>query len=143
MAYNVFLLASTAIGPRDHHAIFVESHISGMYTGHIYQVTGNVQQGMSFEEKETCRPEEKPEFASKTLLGIVTVEEYPRLLEICGTIAPPKKQYQLNRRLYPHEPLRRCQEWTKEAVTALRDAGILQNTEEAAVPLGKPEDTQT
>jgi hypothetical protein len=45
--------------------------------------------------------------------------------EICRSIPPPKKQFNGPKRLYPKEPLRRCQEWIDEAVEALISNGIL------------------
>jgi hypothetical protein len=37
-----------------------------------------------------------------------------------------KKQFEGPRRLYPGEPIRRCQEWTKEAVETLAAEGVLE-----------------
>lgn len=40
-------------------------------------------------------------------------------------IQPPKKQFDGPRRRYLDEPIRRCQEWTAEAIQALTSAGVL------------------
>jgi len=69
-------------------------------------------------------------------ITIVTIANYPRVEEICDSIAPPKKQFERNRRLYPNEPLRRCQEWTVEAIQALTQAGVLQ-TQASSVQEGE------
>jgi hypothetical protein len=43
-SYLVYLVTSAGL-PRDHVAIFVETHELGRGTGYIYQVYGNIQQG--------------------------------------------------------------------------------------------------
>jgi hypothetical protein len=123
MIYTIYRGASTGM-PRDHHAIFVETYED--LSGHLYQVTGNIQTGMSYEEKSRTKPEDSITFQSKTRIGTVTAANYPRIKEICQGICPPKKQFEGPRRLYPQEPLRRCQEWTAEAIQALIDAQVIQ-----------------
>ena len=118
-------------GPGDHQGIFVETHETGLMSGHLYQVTGSMQQGMDFEHKKAYRPEDSATYANKTLLGNVKIDDYPRVLEICQAIEPPKKQFQLNKRLYPGVPLRTCQEWTQEAIDALKTAQIIKAEEQA------------
>jgi hypothetical protein len=39
------------------------------------------------------------------------------------------KQYHGNELVVPRERLRRCQKWTREAISALRRAGVLRETE--------------
>src|SRR5271155_5465815 len=115
MFHNVFRVSYTGM-PRDHHVIFVETHSD--LSGHVYQVTGDIQNGMSFEDKPGRKPEESATFQSKTLIGKVTAAKLSRIKEICQGIPPPKKQFQGPHRLYPEQPLRRCQEWTAEAIQA-------------------------
>lgn len=111
--------------PRDHHAIFVETYENGPSTGHLYHVKGNIQEGMIFEHRAEQPPEEIPGFCGKEKLGVVAVAEYGRVLGICEGVPVPKKQFQGAKRLYPREPLRRCQEWVAEAVDALKGEGVL------------------
>ena len=127
MSYRVYLISFISMGPQGHQAIFVETHESGCGTGHLFHVTGNISGGMKFEDKRAHRPEASVTFQSKALLGSVTIENYPRILSVCEGIAAPKKQYQLNKCLYPHEPLKKCQEWAMKAVAALKEAHVLEN----------------
>ncbi|KAJ3474162.1 hypothetical protein NLG97_g9962 [Lecanicillium saksenae] len=122
MNYNVFLSVSLG-APRDHHSIFIEHGKDGY--GTVVQVTGNIQTGMTFEVKTNNRPESLPEFFNKEPLGWVSSEDLNRVRRVCAAIPPPKKQFEGPKRLYPAEPLRRCQEWTKEAIEALVAQGIL------------------
>ena len=68
----------------------------------------------------------RPAMRGKKTLGIITTDNYSRIFAACEAVAPPKKQFDGPRHLYPAEPLRRCQEWTREAVQTLKDAGVLQ-----------------
>ncbi|KAK6350236.1 hypothetical protein TWF696_006472 [Orbilia brochopaga] len=129
MSWPVYLIVSLGGGQRDHHAIFVETEDQGPKTGQIYQVFGSMQSGMTFETRaETTPPEDSLNFIflSKTLLGTIKHEDYPKVLEVCQRVEAPKKQFQGPKRLYPTEPLRACQEWTKEAIEALKDEKILE-----------------
>ena len=125
MSYNVYLVEYSG-WQRNHHVIFVETHEDGEKSGYIYQVSGNIQQGMSYEHKKAKRPENSKTYDCKRLLGTVTIANYPYIRGICDSIPPPKKQFNGTRQLYPNEPLRRCQEWTAEAIQALTSQGILQ-----------------
>ena len=125
MSYQVYLTIETGI-PLDHHALFVETHEAGAQTGHVYNVQGEIQNGMVFEQETTEEPEESPTFADKKLIGTVSHADYPRFLAVCQTIPVPKKQFDGAKRLYPKEPLRRCQEWAKEAIEALVEQGVIQ-----------------
>ncbi|OAQ96624.1 hypothetical protein LLEC1_06930 [Akanthomyces lecanii] len=112
--------------PRDHHAIFVENENGG--SGTVLQATGNIQTGMTFEIKRNHRPETSLHFFRKDYLGWVAAEDLHRVEQACAGIPPPKKQFDGPRRLFPDEPLRRCQEWTREAIDALVTGGILHPT---------------
>ena len=124
-SHEVYLVESQG-APRNHHALFVETPESGAKSGHIFQVTGNIQQGMTFERKTAEEPELSLTFISKSHLGSVRTVDFSRISEVCRNIPPPKKQFDGPKRLYPTEPLRRCQEWTSEAIQALNDAHMLQ-----------------
>lgn len=114
MSYQVYLTIETDI-PLDHHALFVETHEAGAQTGHVYN-----------EQETTEEPEKSPVFADKKLIGTVSHADYPRFLAVCQTIPVPKKQFDGAKRLYPKEPLRRCQEWAKEAIEALVEQRVIQ-----------------
>ncbi|KAH0371108.1 hypothetical protein KCU65_g2164, partial [Aureobasidium melanogenum] len=122
MAFNVYLVISAG-APRDHHAIFVETKPDS--SGQIFQVTGNIQNGMSYETKSDGRPEDSLSYQGKTLLGTVTAADYSQIDSVCRTIPPPPKQFQGAKRLNPQEPLRRCQEWTADAIDILRSRRII------------------
>ena len=125
--YKVFIVTSTGM-PRAHHSLFVETNDPSPSAGHIFQVTGNIQSGMVFEDKTYANPpeEENPSFISKVAIGTVAENHYPhKFREICLSVGAPKKQFDGPKRLFPHEPLRRCQEWTADAIRALRESGVL------------------
>ncbi|KAF3900220.1 hypothetical protein GY631_0170 [Trichophyton interdigitale] len=123
MSYAVYRVASAGL-PRDHHAIFVETSENGEKTGHLFQVTGNVQIGMSFEQRPEGQPEASSSFVDKQEIGTVTHANYHRIQAVCEGIPPPRKQFEGSKRLYPKEPVRRCQEWTAEAIQTLKDARV-------------------
>lgn len=123
--YQVYLTIETGM-PRDHHALFVETHEAGPQTGHVYNVQGEIQNGMEFEQKTTGKPEDSPVFADKKLLGAVSESDYPRFITVCKSIPVPKKQFDGAKRLYPKEPLRCCQEWSAEAIQALVEERVIQ-----------------
>jgi hypothetical protein len=81
--------------------------------------------GMSFEHRIAEEPENSASFIGKEYLGTVTHANYARVQTICEGIPPPKKQFQGPKRLYPSEPLRRCQKWTTEAIAALTAEQVL------------------
>lgn len=116
MSYQVFLVSYAGV-PRDHHAIFVETNSDK--TGQIFQVTGDIQNGMTYESKPGKRPEDSASFLKKELLGTVSTSNYPRINNVCSQIPPPAKQFNGPKRIDPSIPLRRCQEWTQEAVEYL------------------------
>lgn len=123
MSSKVYLVSYLG-APRDHQAIFVETNEDK--SGHIFQVTWDIQSGMSYGHKSAKRPEDSATFTTKEQLGTVSEANYHQIQSIVETIEPPKKQFNGPKRLNPREPLRRCQEWTSEAVEALKSAGILE-----------------
>ncbi len=125
MSYAVYRVSYVGL-PRDHHAIFIETHESGDGTGHIFQVTGNIQTGMTFEDKPAKQPESSASYAGKTKIGNITAANYPQQVKtICQSIPPPKKQFDGPKKIYPAEPIRRCQEWTDDAIGALTEAQVV------------------
>jgi hypothetical protein len=124
MLYQVFLVESLG-APRNHRAIFVETNaVDG--SRYVFHVKGGIQRGMDYEAKQGRKPEESLTFVCKSSIGWVDAGAIGRINEVCCSIPPPKKQFDGPKRLYPGEPLRRCQEWTHEAVQALRSCGVLQ-----------------
>ncbi|KAG6019737.1 hypothetical protein E4U41_003125 [Claviceps citrina] len=131
MSYPLYRVASLG-APRNHHAIFVqtEDDDTGAGAGIKFHVTGNIQNGMTFEKEKTAqRPESRAGYVGKILLGRVAAGDLARVEDICRGVPPPKKQFQGGRRLFPKEPLRRCQEWTRETIEALRAEGVLRGVE--------------
>lgn len=124
MSYNVYKVAYLG-APRNHHGVFIETHSSG--DGSLIHVIGDIQSGMVFEQKEAKKPEDSATFVERTFLGTISTSDYQRVVETCRKIPPPKKQFNGGKRLYKKEPLRRCQEWTDEAVQALFSRGLLQD----------------
>ncbi|EPS28893.1 hypothetical protein POX_f07965 [Penicillium oxalicum] len=125
MSYNVYRVSSAGL-PRDHHAIFVD--MNDDLSGWLFQVTGNIQNGMKYDHKPSKKPEESGTYQSKIAIGTVATADFARIKPTCESIPAPKKQFEGARRLYPKEPLRRCQEWTQEAIDALVQAGILKTS---------------
>lgn len=125
--YKVYVAASAGM-PRDHHSLFVETNDPNPGAGHISQVTGNIQNGMTFEDKSllVSPEEEDPSFISKLKIGSVSQNDFPDTFRnVCLSVEPPKKQFDGPKRLFPREPLRRCQEWTADAKKALGEAEVL------------------
>lgn len=81
---------------------------------------------MRHDNKPGKKPEESTSYQSKTFIGTVAVANFSRIKPICESVPAPKKQFEGAQRLYPGEPLRRCQEWTAEAINALSNASVLQ-----------------
>ncbi|KAG7117504.1 hypothetical protein HYQ46_011095 [Verticillium longisporum] len=123
MSLPVYLVESIG-APNNHHAIFVLTNEKDG-SGYKFHVKGSIQLGMLYEATEHHRPEDSPEYLGKSCLGWVDVNDYPRVNDICTGVPPPKKQFRGPKRLYPKEPLRRCQEWVKEAIQALESNGVL------------------
>ncbi|KAK6517334.1 hypothetical protein TWF281_003991 [Arthrobotrys megalospora] len=128
MSWPIYLIVSLGGGRQDHHTLFVETEDQGPATGHLYQVTGSMQSGMTFEHRPESKPEESMNFIfiSKEHLGNIKQEDYSRIMQICEGVPAPKKQFQGPKRLYPGEPLRACQEWTAEVIQALKTENVLE-----------------
>lgn len=122
MSYNVYRVAYAGI-PREHHAIFVE--MNNDQSGWLFQVAGNIMYGQEYQDKRSRNPEQSTSYRSKVAIGTVAIADFARIKPTLESIPPPKKQFEGELRLYPEEPLRRCQEWTQEAINALFYAGIL------------------
>lgn len=124
MSYKVYKVSYLG-GQRDHHSIFVETESDG--SGVIFQVTGDIQNGMRYESKSAKKPEDSHSFVSKEYLGTVSAANYSSIGTVCSSNPPPKKQFNGPKRLYPSEPLRRCQEWTAETIRELQSKGIIES----------------
>lgn len=124
MSHPVYLVATIG-APRNHHALFVETDsVTGR--GVVFQVTGNIQNGMQFETENRQCPEQSIGFVKKSHLGHVAADSLHLVEDTCRANPAPKRQFDGPKRLYPDEPLRRCQEWTKETVDSLISRRILQ-----------------
>jgi hypothetical protein len=102
---------------------FVKKNPDG--SGYVYQVAGDIQNGMSYGHKPGRKPEDSATYVGKEYIGTVSTTNYPRIESIVNGIEPPKKQLDGPNRINPQEPLRRCQEWTAEAIQALKDASVI------------------
>jgi hypothetical protein len=65
---------------------------------------------------------------------------YTKVDAICKTVPPPRKQYEGPKLLVPKNELRRCQEWTNEAIAELKAKGVLQGNEGDWIPRADLED---
>jgi hypothetical protein len=122
MSRKVYKVSYAGV-PLDHQVVFVETDADG--TGHIFHVIGNIQEGMSYEHKPGMKPEDSVTFVIKEYIRTVSATNYARIESIVNDVDPPKKQFDGARRINPQEPLRRCQEWTTEAIQALRESDVL------------------
>ncbi|TVY50553.1 hypothetical protein LCER1_G008410 [Lachnellula cervina] len=126
MSFNVYLVEYSGM-PRNHRGIFVETKEDGGRSGYLYQVTGDILHGMVYQHKPAKEPETSATFSGlKELIGTVTTNNYVHIRSVVDSIPPPKKQYDGFKKIFPNEPLRRCHEWTNEAIQALKDRGIIQ-----------------
>ncbi|KAI9672637.1 MAG: hypothetical protein M1831_000072 [Alyxoria varia] len=124
MSYRVYHVEFAGL-PRNHHAIFVETNEQEPGNGYTFQVTGNIQQGMTYEEVISKSPESSIEFLGKEEVGALKIDNYKDFLSICQSTPVPMRQFDGSKRLYPDQPLRRCEEWTNETVQALRASGVI------------------
>lgn len=124
MSYYPVYLVEYLGAPRNHRAIFVETKADE--SGELFHVKGDIQNGMSYETKQTSKkPEMSGTFVSKTKLGWIKVENLHLVDSICRANPPPAKQYDGPRRIDKNKPLRRCQEWTSETIAELKAEGVL------------------
>ena len=86
----MYILASTLVMPRDHHAIWVDTGVKislpdgkSVDAGEIVPVTGNIQQGMTFQVKDGIDPEEDDEGKEKIKIGTITQNDLERLKQSC------------------------------------------------------------
>ena len=125
MSYEVFLVDKLGAS-LSHQLIFIRTNPNSG-SGLLYHVIGSTQSGMTYQHRATSAPEESLTFEKSLPLGTVSVANLGRVDAVCQTIPPPKKQFQLSKRLYPNEPLRTCQEWASEAIEALKVAGVIED----------------
>ncbi|KIW25598.1 uncharacterized protein PV07_08764 [Cladophialophora immunda] len=127
--YDVLCVESAGLTAQNHVAIFVETHELGPGTGHIYQVSGSIQLGMFHSYRPGKKPEEDEQsvFVSKRVLGRVSKAVYDdgTFRRVCDSVAPPPKQFNGPKRLFPGTKLIRCGEWAQEALEKLKLEGIL------------------
>lgn len=115
-------------GAPNHEAIFVETNEDGATTGHMYHVTGNTLRGMTYEHKRARQPESSATFVAKHRLGTISAADYSAVDGICRSIPVPGAQFTLGgKKLRPNEPIRRCGEWTRDAIHELRARGGLRH----------------
>ena len=117
--------------PRDHHPIWVDTGVKislpdgkSVDAGETIQVTGNIQQGMTFQVKDGIDPEEDHEGKEKIKIGTITQIDLERLKQICSQLPAPSRLFNGPRRIDPDGPLYRCQEWTREAIQYLKTAEV-------------------
>ena len=126
--YQVFLVEYLGNGERTHHSIFVETNEDGPRTGHIYHVEGTILTGMRYVSKRAKQPESSASFSTKHNIGTVCLTDYHRIDSLCQTVDPPARQMRLNgQKLYPNQPLRRCQEWTAETIALLKHERVVRS----------------
>lgn len=123
MSYNVYCVSYLG-APRNHQGIFVE--LNSDLSGFLFQVVGDIQNGMDYGHKEARKPELSTTFVGKEPIGTISKDRYYEIQSVVETIPPPKKQFDGAIRINPREPLRRCQEWTAEAIQALKVASLLE-----------------
>ncbi|KAK2608479.1 hypothetical protein QQS21_002941 [Conoideocrella luteorostrata] len=125
MSHTLYLVEFIGV-PRNHHALFVRLD-ENERTGRLFNVTGNVQQGMVYESAPTESPEASPTFIGMTQLGRVSSADLQRIDDICRSNPPPGKQFDGTKRIDPKKPLRRCQEWTVESIQLLEAHQVLKH----------------
>ncbi|KAJ3453208.1 hypothetical protein MRS44_013116 [Fusarium solani] len=62
---------------------------------------------------------------SQAIYRGVEVNDLPRVDSICRANPPPAKQFNGPKRINKNQPLRRCQEWTRETIGYLQAEGVL------------------
>jgi hypothetical protein len=86
MSFKTYLV--TYIGaPRNHHEIFVET--ASDESGYMFQVSGDIQNGMYFNHKSAKKTEESASFVSREYLGTVSKAKYAQVESTAEGIEPP------------------------------------------------------
>ena len=114
-------------GQPNHIGIWVQTHLQ-QNKGDMFHVTGNILMGMVYEHKVTHKPESSLSFVpgTKRYKGWIYSTDLNALESVCRSIDVPGSQLALNGKpLNPSVPIRRCTEWTAEAVTSLLAQEIL------------------
>ncbi|ESZ98422.1 hypothetical protein SBOR_1203 [Sclerotinia borealis F-4128] len=111
MSFNVYMVDFLGIS----RGIFVQTDERGSDSGHLYQLTGDMLNGMVHAHKEIKRPSNSSKF-----IGTVSTSQYSQVCAVCDSITagPPK--------IDPANSLRHYQEWTNEVVEMLFARGVLQ-----------------
>ncbi|KAF1817783.1 uncharacterized protein K489DRAFT_167980 [Dissoconium aciculare CBS 342.82] len=141
--HKVYLTESIGGGEFNHIALFIatgagagagpienNSNTSEKPSGILYNVIGTIVigAGQTYEVRETTNPQLAIEHIPGTYrcIGQVRHEDLDRFAAICESIPVPGPQLSLRGKpVDPTKPVRRCTEWTMEAVEALKEAGIL------------------
>ncbi|KAK3305694.1 uncharacterized protein B0T15DRAFT_533134 [Chaetomium strumarium] len=84
---------------------------------------------MRYNPKPVHPPRELVSLQAMKEISYVPASLYDQVHSVCSSIPPPAKQYHGPKLLVPKSQLRRCQEWTREAVHEPRAQGILQGSE--------------
>ena len=114
------------LGEPSHESIFIETNEQGQSTGHLYHVIGSILNGMTYEDKAMGNPKDSVSFEKMSIIGIILSSDIPRFESVCRSVEVPGRQLDLrSRRLDPSKPLRRCGEWTADAILALHQQGIV------------------
>jgi hypothetical protein len=114
------------LGVPNHESIFIETHELGKSSGHLYHVIGNILQGMKYEDKEMQNPTHSASFEKMSFIGVIVSSDIHRFEAVCRSIEVPGRQLDLSsKRLDPSKPLRRCGEWTADAISTLHQQGIV------------------
>lgn len=121
---NVYLIEYKQ-SPRTHPVIFVEVTTDG--SGQGYNVVGSAADGMSYETKFMTKPENDAGFASRTVVGVVDAGDIDTFGQVCESVRTPTKQWAQGKKIDPQAKEIDGHDWTRDAIIALRDAGILRS----------------
>lgn len=59
-------------------------------SGHVFQVTSNIQSGMIHNDKPTKKPEESATYQSKEFIGKVAAADFVRIKPTCESVPHPE-----------------------------------------------------
>lgn len=131
MSFKVYTVESLGNGPRNHKAIYIETHPTAAPTaikGTLYHVTGTILNGMTYDPRDTLDPAHLPEHIPGTKKQIATITEANLTRfenECCLSVPPPQAQVSLSgTRLFPEIPLYRCTEWLDDVEKVAVEKGI-------------------